>query len=244
MGITMRPDRFPEHRRRDAKRPAEARVFDALQNLDLNSHGLYEFPYRREGKQVDYPLWIHSMVRLAVSVKGGPYELDSTGQWFLRTPDGRLERVPSPLEEAVDGAIEAKTFVAALVIFPDMLRNEHWERVALNHDLVHIIFGLDNLEEDLERIAKEAELVYPPRPEHSENDWRKVNLLQYQGTEDPMGGGQQTRVTHEKKAMGDGLEEMLTAESITINIQHVERLAVRHYHLGRDAAGNVVLPQA
>ena len=71
-----------------------------------------------------------------------------------------------------------------------------------------------------------------------------MNLLQYQGAEDPMGGGQQPPVNHEKKAMGHGLEEMLTAESITINIQQVERLEVRHYHLGRDADGNVVLPQA
>ena len=254
MGITMQPDRFPEHRRQNPKRAAEARVFDALQNLDLNGHGLYEFRYRREGQQVDYPLWIHSMARLAVSVKGGSYELDSDGGWFLRIPDGSLEPVQSPLEEAVDGCIEmrnaiweavrAKNFVAALLIFPDMPRNEHLERVALNRDRGHIIFGLDNLEEDLARTAKEAKFYYPPRPEHSENEWRRLNQLQYQGGEDPMGGGQQPRVTHEKKAMGHGLEEMLTAESITINIQHVERLEVRHYHLGRDADGNAVLPQA
>ena len=37
MGITMRPDRFPEHRRQDAKRAAEARVFDALQNLSTST---------------------------------------------------------------------------------------------------------------------------------------------------------------------------------------------------------------
>ena len=48
----------------------------------------------------------------------------------------------------------------------------------------------------------------------------------------------------QEKGNGHGLEEMLAAESITINIQHVERLEVRHYHLGRDADGNVVLPQA
>ena len=52
MGITMQPDRFPEHRWQDPKRAAEARVFDVLQNLDLNGHGLYEFRYRREGQQV------------------------------------------------------------------------------------------------------------------------------------------------------------------------------------------------
>ena len=49
------------------------------------------------------------------------------------------------------------------MIFPDMPRNEHWERVALNHDRGHIIFGLDNLEEDLARIAGKAEFFYPPK---------------------------------------------------------------------------------
>ena len=106
----------------------------------------------------------------------------------------------------------------------------------------HLVFRLDNLKENLVRIAEEAKFFYPPMPEHSENEWSKVNLLQYQGAEDPDGGGQQTWVTHEEKAMSHGLEEILTAESITINIQHVERLEVRHYHLGRDADGNVVLP--
>ena len=35
MAIKMNPAEFPEHRRHDPKRAAEARVFDALQNLDL-----------------------------------------------------------------------------------------------------------------------------------------------------------------------------------------------------------------
>ena len=54
MGIRMNPPEFPEHRRQDPKRSAEARVFDALQNLELGGHGLYEFRYRQGGMQVDY----------------------------------------------------------------------------------------------------------------------------------------------------------------------------------------------
>ena len=75
-------------------------MFDVLQKLGLDGHGLYEYRYRKEGKQVDYPFWLHSMARFAVQVKGGHYEMDNTDKWFLRMPDGRLERVhSSPLEE-------------------------------------------------------------------------------------------------------------------------------------------------
>ena len=84
-------------------------MFDALQNLDLDGHGLYEFRYRREGKQVDNPLWLHDQGRLAVQVKGGVHEMDDTGQWFLRKPDGKLERVVVSLEETEDGCIEMRT---------------------------------------------------------------------------------------------------------------------------------------
>ena len=103
MGIRMKPEEFPEHRRQDPKRAAEGWVFDALRNLALEGHGLYEFRYRKEGKQVDNPIWLHNRARIAAQVKGGCYEMDDTGQWFLCRPDGNLERVSSPLEETEDG---------------------------------------------------------------------------------------------------------------------------------------------
>ena len=140
MGMKMMLEQFQEQRRQDPKRGAEARVFDALQNLDLDGHGLYEYRYRREGKQVDYPLWIHSMARFAVQVKGGKYEMDNTGQWFLHKPDGKLDRVQSPLEETADGCMEMrdgilevtgyKNFIAGVLIFPDMERDEKMEHMA------------------------------------------------------------------------------------------------------------------
>ena len=109
MGMKMMLEQFPEQRRQDPKRGAEARVFDALQNLDLDGPRPLRVPaYRREGKQVDYPLWIHALARLAVQVKGGKYEMDNTGQWFLHKPDGRLDRVQSPLEETSDGCMEMR----------------------------------------------------------------------------------------------------------------------------------------
>ena len=191
MGIQMQPEEFPERRRDDSKRRAEARVFDALRELELSGRAIYEFRYRKSGTQVDIALWLDRLARFAGQVKGGPHELDDAGQWLLRKPGGRLERVPSPLEEAVDGAIEmrnaifeatgVKNFVAGLVIFPDMPRNEHWERVALNSQHVYILCGLDNLQADLERIAGEAQFFYPPKPGHSENEWRGAQPASVRG---------------------------------------------------------------
>ena len=84
MGISILPEEFPRQRRDDPKRQAEARVFDALQALDMAGHALYEF--RKGGKQVDFALWLDRLARFASQVKGGPYEMDNTGQWFLAPP--------------------------------------------------------------------------------------------------------------------------------------------------------------
>ena len=70
MGIRMMPEQFSEHRRQDPKRAAEARVFDALQSMDLDGYSLYEFRYRKEGRQLDFALWLDMLGRLAIQVKG------------------------------------------------------------------------------------------------------------------------------------------------------------------------------
>ena len=108
MGIKMNPPQFSDQRRQDPKRAAEARVFDALQTLDLECYGLYEYRFRRDGKQVDYPLWVTSLGRFAVQVKGGTYEMDQSDQWLLLTPGGDPVKVSSPLEEAANGCMELR----------------------------------------------------------------------------------------------------------------------------------------
>ena len=72
MGIRMIPDQFDQDRRQDPKRVAEARVFDALRNLDHDGYGIYEFRYRRGGREVDVALWLNGLARFAVQVKGRP----------------------------------------------------------------------------------------------------------------------------------------------------------------------------
>ena len=177
MAIRMNPEEFSEHRRQDTKRAAEARVFDALQNLDLDGHGLYEFRYRKGGREVDVALWLNLLGRFAVQVKGGQYDMDDVGRWHLIRPDGRRESVGSPLSATADACMEMRNaireatgyrnFVVGVLMFPDMQRNENMERTALNHKHVHIVWGLDNLSQDLGRIASEEIINYPPTPGHS-----------------------------------------------------------------------------
>ena len=252
MGIRMKPDQFPSHRREDPKRAAEARVFDALQNLDLAGHGLYEFRYRKAGRQVDNPLWLHDKGRIAAQVKGGSHEMDDTGQWFLRRPDGNLERVSSPLEEAEDGCIEMRNalleatgyrnFVAGVVIFPDMRPNDKMERVALEKHHVFIIWGLDNLQEDLERIAREAEFRRPPRSRISENEWNRLHELQYRGAEGLGNGERAMRGGTQDAEKGKEAEGQFTLGSATINIQHLDTLIVQQCPLHRDTDGEPQIP--
>ena len=238
MGMKMMLEQFPEQRRQDPKRGAEARVFDALQNLDLDGHGLYEYRYRREGKQVDYPLWIHELARLAVQVKGGKYEMDNTGQWFLRKPGGKLDRVQSPLEETSDGCMEMrdgilevtgyKNFVAGVLIFPDMERNAEIEHMARERCHVYIIWGLGNLKEDLERIAAMVKFRRPPQSRISENEWRGLHELQCGGAAGLRGGER----ADQDLATARETERQLILGSATINIQHLEKLIVQHYSPG------------
>ena len=65
MGINMKPSEFPEQRRSDPKRWAEAAVFDALGNMGLVGCGIYEFRYRPDGQQVDYLIWLDHLGRIA-----------------------------------------------------------------------------------------------------------------------------------------------------------------------------------
>ena len=234
MGIRMIPEQFDEDRRKDPKRAAEARVFDALQNLDLDGYGLYEFRHRRGGREVDFALWLDLQGRFAVQVKGGRYDMDETGRWYLIRPDGRRESVASPLSATADASMELrnairaatefKNFVVGVLLFPDMERNEEMERAALNHKHVHIIWGLDNLSRDLMRIASQ-EIYYPPSPEFSRNEWEAVNRIQYRSLE-----GTREATRDDAAAEGDvpapAGEMPLNLGSATINIQHVERLTI------------------
>ena len=252
MGIQMQPGEFPERRRHDPKRRAEARVFDALKELELSGRAIYEFRLRKEGIQVDIALWLDRLGRFALQIKGGSYRLDSDGQWYLQKPDGTWTPVPSPLEETEDGCIEMHDaideatgfygFVVGVLVFPDMEPDEQVESVARKHNL-GVIWGLDNMAGDLQRIAQQVRFDRPPRSLHSENEWRKVSQLQYGGGESWPDGDAQTPASSESKAVGELPEVSLSADSIVIQIQRVDRLEVRHYHREGEEEGSGLLPR-
>ena len=253
MAIKMNPAEFPEHRRHDPKRAAEARVFDALQNLDLDGHSLYEFRYRKEGRQLDFALWLDMLGRLAIQVKGGLYMLDDDGQWHLCTSKEVRVPVNSPLAETTEGctemhnAIEEATgfygFVGGVLLLTDMKRDEQMERAALNHEQVYILWGLDSLREDLERIVEQVKFRRPIKPRHSENEWREVNRLQYRQPGPPRNSDRPAREAAESRDGDLAGEEQLRVGSATFNIRHVEKLVVQHIRVDQDDGGRLQLPQ-
>ena len=184
-----------------------------------------------------------------------PVEMDDTGQWFLRAPGGRLERVhSSPLEETADGCMEMrngileatrfKNFVAGLLIFPDMRRREEMERVALGKHCVFIVWGLDNLQEDLERIVKEAEFRRPPPSRISENEWTCLHELQYRGAQGLREGDRTMRDNGQGPVEGWEAERQFTFGSATITIQHLDTLIVQQCPLHRDTDDGPLMPVA
>ena len=122
-----------------------------------------------------------------------------------------------------------------MLIFPDMQRNEGMERAALNHELVHIIWGLGTLREDLERIAGSVDFRRPPKARHSDNEWQQVNELQYR----PDNG----RERDAGQRTANPAEIPLSVGSATFHIQHLEKMVVQHFHLDRDAGGSPVVPE-
>ena len=164
MAITMKPEEFPQRRRHDPLRSAEVRVIDALLAVELDGFAIYELRSQRGGIQVDLALWLTNKGRFAGQVKGGKYRLDQDGEWSLLAPGGRWEPVrTSPLQDTVDASMEMRNvireattfrnYVTGILFLPDMEQDPDIERVALDHDDVYVIWGVDNLRSDLERIA-------------------------------------------------------------------------------------------
>ena len=71
--------KFPPARRKDPKRRAERRVFEAL--AGINRQGFVYYKWRRgyERIELDFAAWIPDLGRFALQVKGGRYLLIDGG---------------------------------------------------------------------------------------------------------------------------------------------------------------------
>ena len=137
-----------------------------------------------------------------------------------------------------------KTFVAGLLFLPDMRPDEAMEQVARDHEHMHIICGLDNLQEDLERIAAREGFKKPPEPWVTENESRRVNELQFRGLAGQPQDGRETKEATPGQARAPALEteRQLTVGSATINIQYVGTLVIQHCPQERDPDGKPDTP--
>ena len=162
--MRMYPRKFPSGRRKKPKRRAERRVFEALAGSDRRGFCYYEWRRGYECIELDFAVWIEELGRFALQVKGGIYVLID-GELRLRTRDGVRPVKVCPLDETKLGALDlhddieerARTpynpYVIPMLVFPDMEPDEDIANLAQRKG-VYVVWGVDNLLTDLERIVR------------------------------------------------------------------------------------------
>ena len=183
--------------------------------------------------------------RFALQVKGGSYRMDGEGRWYLSGPGGDALAPSSPLDkteqgciemhDAIDQAANVYGFVASVLILPDMEPEERMEQAARNHKQVYIIWGLNNLE----RIAEQVRFKRPPKPQHSENECRRVFEPQFRvfSASGPADGDRPVPETPQASPRELPQEQELTVSSATFNIRHVGTLILRQVLVRQDDEG-------
>lgn len=162
--MRMYPREFPPTRRGKPKRRAEQLVYEALANINRRGFVYYEWRKGYERIELDFAAWIEGLGRFALQVKGGRYRL-SDGDWHLASRDGPQPVRSCPLDEAKLAALDLhddieeractpyNTYVIPALAFPDMEPDAAIERLARRKG-VYVIWGVENLLSDLERIVR------------------------------------------------------------------------------------------
>ena len=160
---------FPNHRRLDPKRSAEAAVYDELAQAQQPGRSLYEVHVSRTAPELDFAVLLEGVAVFGIQVKGGRYVLDGN-QWRLLTDDGP-EDVPCPMtvtwdasmqvREAVNNALGRKVFVIPVLLFPDMSGSAAIEARAEN-DRVRVMFGTERLVDRLIELVADQDIFCPP----------------------------------------------------------------------------------
>jgi len=160
----MYPRAFPSGRRKNPKRQAERRVYEALAASDRRGFVYYEWRKDYEHIELDFALWIEGLDRIALQVKGGRYVL-TDGDWFLKARDGPLTVRSCPLDETKLAALDLhddieeraatsyNPFVIPVLLFPDMAPDPAIEQLARRKG-VHVVWRTADLMADLAAIIR------------------------------------------------------------------------------------------
>ena len=225
------PEQFPEERRHDPKRRAEAAVFDTLAECRRAGHFIYEWGAPGRPHRTDFALWLEGVGRFAIEVKGGAYTLrPESDRWYLQTPDGDLAAKSSPLQQADDAAMDLrneihrntgyKVFIIPVVVFPDMAPDPAIEEYAQRTNVV-VIWGAEYLLTDLEAAARRVGVDHPPRANYIRNEVSAVTVGGDPGK--PTGSGE----TRSEAVAATPVEQLEVSGVAAITINHVERLIVQ-----------------
>ena len=220
------PKKFPQERRDDPKRQAEAEVFDALAACESPGYARYEWGAPGRNHRTDFALWLEGVARFAIEVKGGHYSLDGD-QWYLHT-QGDRQAQSSPLHQADDAAIDLrneiyrntgyKVFIIPVVVFPDMAPDPVIEQYAQRTN-VKVTWGTEHLLTDLESVARRVGIDRPPTANHIQNEVQAVN-----DGANPDEGARRDEPRSEADAP-PAVEQMeLSASTINVTIHHVDNL--------------------
>ena len=147
------------------------------------------------------------------------------------------------LRDGIRKATTFENFVVGVVMFTDMERNEEIEHMAWERYHVSVIWGLDNLERDLQRIAEEVDFHRPPSSWISENEWRLVYELQHGEVQGRREADRPVQEMDQRQPAGGETKRQLDLGSTIINIKHLDKLIVLYYPPEQDGDGQLLLPE-
>ena len=159
-----------ESQRADKALRAEIKFYDALIAAGQAGWVYYDV---RVGRQIDSYFWILNQWRGAVEVKGDQHMVKD-GIWYRRESDGEMTRLKnSPPDQAIAGAMAVRDavrrrleghefWINVILALPDMAVEDAEIEEFAGDRKVKVIWGTDNIEEQLLRIIADQPDRDPP----------------------------------------------------------------------------------
>ena len=161
---------FPEPYLNDPMRQAEMRVYQELARSPAPGQALYQVNAYPNAPELDILAALERVAYLGIGIKGGRYERNSRGEWFLHN-GLEWQKTPSPLDQTWEAAISVhdvlekrlnvNAFVVAVLILTDMDGDPAIDQVTANGK-VRVLRGTDDLVDRLAEIARTRTICTPP----------------------------------------------------------------------------------